>query len=81
MSTPQLNATAELLHIRQFKRLAKRPKYAVSRLNRYRAELVALRQAGASYRELVLWLRQKKRLKTTHTTVRRYLKQVLELPE
>lgn len=50
-----------------------------SKLMQYRTELVALRKAGGSYRELVRWLRKAHRLKIDHTTVRRYLVQLPEL--
>ena len=39
---------------------------------------MALRQAGASYRELAYWLRREHHLRVDPTTIRRYL---LQLPE
>lgn len=81
MNKPQFNAPVELQQIRQHKRLRQRKVYRQSRLNRYRAELVALRKAGASYRELVLWLRKNKRIKMTHTSVMRYLAGLEELKD
>lgn len=81
MSRLHFNAPEELQQIRQQKRLRQRKLYTQSRLNRYRAELVALRKAGASYRELVLWLRKNKRIKITHTSVMRYLDNLPELQE
>ncbi len=74
-----LNAQIELMEIRQIRRTARRKPYRVSRLNRYRAELVALRQAGASYPDLVTWLRIKKRKVVAHTTVMRFLKNLPEM--
>ena len=53
-------------------------RYRSSKLVRYRAELVTLRQAGASYRELAFWLRRDHRLRVAPTTIRRYL---IQLPE
>jgi hypothetical protein len=50
-----------------------------SKLMRYRVQLVALRQSGASYRELVRWLGKAHKFKIDHTTVRRYLVQLPEL--
>jgi hypothetical protein len=79
MEMQQFNGTEELMKIRAHKKLKQRKAYAQSRLNRYRAELVALRKAGASYRELALWLRQQKRIKTSHSSVVRYLAKLLEL--
>ncbi len=78
MSTHQFNAAAELEKLRECKRIARQLAYYQSRLDRHRAELVALRKAGASFREITLWLRQFKHVKITHTTVMRYL---LKLPE
>ena len=76
-----LDAHAELAALRARRAAAKRKTYRVSRLARYRAELVALRRAGASYPELAEWLRHKRRCKVHHTTVLRYLKGLPELNE
>ncbi|HVV69580.1 MAG TPA: hypothetical protein VHE99_11225 [Gammaproteobacteria bacterium] len=81
MMTPQFDVTHELEQVRSYKRLRKRKAYAKSRLNRCRAELVALRKAGASYRELVFWLRLNKRIKISHSSVQRYLVQLPEIQE
>lgn len=79
MNTHHFNATAELRSLREQRRISRRRVYTQSRLSRYRAELVALRKAGASARELVSWLRHKKRVRVTHTTVLRYLAKMPEL--
>ena len=51
-----------------------RKRWRRSPLERYRAELVALREAGASYENLARWLAQQKPAVKVHlTTVRRYL--------
>ena len=76
-----LNAQAELAALRARRTAAQRKTYRVSRLARYRAELVALRRAGASYPELAEWLRRKRRCKVHHTTVMRYLQGLPELQE
>jgi hypothetical protein len=81
MSTHHFNATTELEAIRQRKGIQQRKSYLYSRLIKLRVELVALRKAGASYRELSLWLRHTKRIKMTHTTVMRYLQKLPELKE
>ena len=57
---------------------AHKQRYRSSKLTRYRAELVILRRAGASYRELAHWLRRDHRLRVAPTTIRRYL---IQLPE
>ncbi len=79
MSTHHFNATATLEMIRKHKKIQQRKSYSQSRLTKLHAELVALRQAGASYREIMLWLRHHKRIKLTHTTVMRYLEKLPEL--
>ncbi|MFT3742411.1 MAG: hypothetical protein QM752_07120 [Gammaproteobacteria bacterium] len=73
------DATVALQEVRHYKQLCLQKKFRVSRLDRYRAELVALRRAGASYRELALWLRKHKRLKCSFSTIMRYLKRLPEL--
>ncbi|MCD6040113.1 MAG: hypothetical protein K0S27_1513 [Gammaproteobacteria bacterium] len=81
MSTHHFNATDALETLRKRKKIQKRKCYLQSRLTKLRTELVTLRKAGASYRELALWLRHNKRIKMTHTTVMRYLMKLPELKE
>lgn len=81
MSTHHFDATVELKKIRHHKSLQRRKMYQKSRLTKLRAELVLLRNEGASFREITLWLRQTKRIKVTHTTVMRYLEKLPELKE
>ena len=64
--------------MRAHRSVARRRRYRASKLTRYRAELVTLHRAGASYRELALWLRRDHRLRADPTTIRRYL---IQLPE
>ncbi len=49
------------------------------RLRHHRAELVAMRRAGASYLSIAAWLRTEHRIRTTHTTVMRYLGSLPEM--
>lgn len=81
MNTNHFDATVELKKIRQYKSVRRRKFYQHSRLAKLRVDLVLLRKEGASYREISLWLRQTKRIKTTHTTVMRYLEKLPELKE
>lgn len=74
-----MDVQATLNGIRHYRQLCRRVGYRRSRLEKFRAELVVLRRGGASYPELVIWLRQAKRLKIAHTTVMRYLKRLPEL--
>lgn len=75
---PTFNATEELEAIRKRKALSRRRRFYKNRLERYRAELIELRQSGASYRELSLWIRTNKRWKVDHTIIRRWM---IKLPE
>jgi hypothetical protein len=68
------NAQAEVDRIRARRAEARRKLYRKSRLDKYRAELVAMKQAGASCADLVEWLRLSHRCKINRSTVARYLK-------
>jgi hypothetical protein len=63
---------AELASLRQQTALIRKPRYARSRLDRHRAELLALHQAGATVAELQRWLRAH-RISVVHSTVARWL--------
>lgn len=82
LTTQPFNATAELTKLRERKRTTRQLAYYQSRLHRYRTEIVALRQAGASYREIALWLRHHKHMKSNNTGKLNYhsLKQCALLP-
>jgi len=73
------NAERELRRIRMLRAQARRRLYRKSRLERYRAELVAMKQVGASCSDLVEWLRVNHRCKINRSTVDRYLKKLPEL--
>ena len=76
--TPQ-DAASVVAALRDRRANARKRRFRPSKLARFRAELVALRQAGASYRELAAWLRRERRVRTDPTTIRRYLIQLPEL--
>jgi len=68
---------ATLAAIRQHRSTARRRRRYRSRLDRYRAEILALRyQANATIAELVCWLRSQ-RCKVAGSTVSRYLRRLL----
>jgi len=73
------NAEQELRRIRMRRAQARRRLYRKSRLERYRAELVAMKKIGASCSDLVEWLRANHRCKINRSTVDRYLKKLPEL--
>lgn len=69
----------DLLEIREERSIKQRRKIRrVSRLARYRADIVALRTIGATYAEIASWLKKKKKLTVATSTVIRY---VAGLPE
>ncbi len=71
---PQSELSQQLHEIREQRQLARKRRYSRSRLDRYRAEIEALAEQGASWQEIALWLRQYKRTKVDRTTVGRRLK-------
>lgn len=79
---PQFDASAELAAVQAARQVARRRiTWGRSRLLPHRAELVQLRQAGASFADLAMWLRKQKRIKVDRSTVRRYLVQLPELAQ
>jgi len=68
------NAQTEVDRIRARRAEARRKLYRKSRLDKYRAELVAMKQAGASCADLAEWLKVNHRCKINRSTVARYLK-------
>ena len=70
---------AEVETIRARRAEARRKLYRKSRLDKYRAELVAMKQAGASCADLVEWLRVNHRCKVNRSSIDRYLKRLPEL--
>ena len=73
------NAQIEVEQIRARRTEARRKLYRKSRLDKYRTELVAMKQAGASCADLVEWLRVNHRCKVNRSSIDRYLKKLPEL--
>lgn len=73
------DAQAEVERIRARRAEARRKLYRKSRLDKYRAELVAMKQAGASCADLAEWLRVNHRCKVNRSSIDRYLKRLPEL--
>ena len=69
-------ARRELEHVRWVRVVARQRRQAPGRrkLDRYRQEITALWKQGASERDIVVWLRIRKRTKVHASTVHRYLK-------
>lgn len=68
----------ELTLIRQQRRMSRRRRYYRSRLDRYRAEIVTLRRAGATLAEINAWLRRR-RCRVACSTISRYLSKLPEV--
>jgi hypothetical protein len=84
MSMPNtINTDAVITEIKRRRKIANRKtgKGVHSKLNRYQASLFALRRAGASYRDLVFWLKDTHHVDASHTTVIRWMKNVSELED
>lgn len=82
MKTPQtaFDPAAALAAVHEHRAAAKRRRtWGRSRLIPHRAELVKLRQAGASFADLATWLRRERKVKMDASSVRRYLQKLPEL--
>ena len=66
MSQQHFDATNELAKLNDYCQSRRKSHYPRSRLQKCRAELVALSKAGASLRQLALWLKKNKRIKISH---------------
>ncbi len=71
-------ARQELEHVHWFRAVARQRRQAPGRrkLDRYCQEIAALWKQGASERDIVVWLRVRKRTKVHASTVHRYLKEL-----
>ncbi|MDD2335326.1 MAG: hypothetical protein PHD01_01975 [Geobacteraceae bacterium] len=75
------DARAEVDRIRARRAEARRKLFRKSRLDKYRAELVAMKRAGASCADLAEWLRVQHRCKVNRSSIDRFLKRLPELYE
>ena len=73
------DAQKEVKRIRTLRMRARRQSYRKSRLDRYRAELVAMRRAGASCADLAFWLRITHRCIINRSSIDRYLRKLPEM--
>lgn len=81
MSTQHFNAAIEIQEMRQKRKIRRKKIYTHSSLQKYRVEIIELLKHGASFRMVAEWLRFKKHLKVSHTTVMRFAKKLLECQE
>jgi hypothetical protein len=75
------DAQMEVNKIRLRRMEARRKLYRKSRLDRYRVELLAMKQAGASCADLAEWLRVSHRCRIHRSSIDRYLKKLSEVNE
>ena len=67
------DTVAEAARLRAETRACRRPRYRRSRLDRYKGELLALRDEGCTTAELQRWLLAR-RIRVQHATVARWLR-------
>ena len=73
------DADAELQRIQSLRAEARRKRFHKSRLEKYRAELVAMYRIGASCGDLAEWLRVTHRCRIHRSTISRFLKKLPEI--
>ena len=78
-SKETFDARAEVRRIRALRAEARRRLFRKSRLEKYRAELVAMKRVGASCADLAEWLRVAHRCRIHRSSIDRYLKKLPEL--
>lgn len=79
MLSDVFNPLNELNEVKERRALLRRKLFRRSKLEKYRSELVALRQAGGSSQDLATWLKMKHRLKIHRSSIDRYLSGLPEL--
>jgi len=67
------DADGELAEIKRKRKFSKRKRYAKSRLDKFKFEILKLQRAGASLADLQFFLRQN-RTKVAQSTIHRWLK-------
>jgi hypothetical protein len=65
----KFDAKAELARIKELRQIKR---YRKSKLDRYRGEILALADEGASSADITLWLRERK-IKAVSSTIARYI--------
>ena len=68
----------QLAAVQERRKIRRKRRYRRSKLEAYRAELVALNRAGASLNDILHWLREVQRCRVSRTTLWRYLRQLPE---
>jgi hypothetical protein len=78
MTMQQFDAAAEVQLLKQQMAIARQRRAMQSTLTKHRGEIVALLNAGASYRQVEQWLKRNKHISIRHTTIMRFVR---KLPE
>ena len=81
MKDETFDAQVEVDRIRSRRAEARRKLFRKSRLDKYRAELLAMQRAGASCADLAEWLKIRHRCKIHRSSIDRYLKKLPELDQ
>jgi hypothetical protein len=78
MTMQQFDAASEVQLLKQQMAIARQRRVLQSTLTKHRGEIVALLNAGASYRQVEQWLKRHKHISIRHTTIMRFVR---KLPE
>lgn len=81
MADAPFDPVRELKAVKERRAMQRRRRYCKSKLEKYRAELVALHRAGASAQDLVTWIKARHRLKIHRSSIDRYLSHLPELAD
>jgi hypothetical protein len=81
MKDETFDVLAEVDRIRSRRAEARRKLFRKSRLDKYRAELLAMKRVGASCADLAEWLKVRHRCKIHRSSIDRYLKKLPKLNE
>jgi len=69
----QLNPQMELTEIKRVRKLQIRKRYRRTKIDDYRGELSTLYNAGGSFGDMVVWLRRRKKVTVSRSTVHRIM--------
>ena len=81
MDNTPFDPIGTLQEVKKHRAMQRRQQYRKSKLDKFRAELVALKKAGASGQDIVTWLRMAHRVKIHRSSVDRYLSALPEMDD
>lgn len=69
----EFNASKEADRLSKKTNLRKKKRYSISKLDKYKFEILALRAEGCTLKQIEIWLKEK-RIKAAISTIQRWLK-------